>query len=261
MKISKQLHLGAGEHRGALSIFPLWQPAVPSTGVRLADAGSITVQELGTPTVQWLQVTAASDAVLLLEGEILVGGQQDRVVMHSTLLAPQANAQIEVRCVEKERWSGTVDHRSGTRRATSHVRSDFDQLGVWKRVEQERHPAHSVPRVDDLQMLPGQCGVLIGIGGVPRLMELFADQDLLGQAWDRILEAAAREASRAPKVRTTGHTAREFIRTVATLAPTVTGAAGLGRTVGANRGALELRGITYKDRLLFASVLNEGVAA
>lgn len=36
---------------------------------------------------------------------------------------------------------------------------------------------------------------------------------------------------------------------------------GLGRTVFGEPGALELRGIMHNDRLLFASVLNEGVAA
>jgi hypothetical protein len=40
--------------------------------------------------------------------------------------------------------------------------------------------------------LPGQSGVLIGLGGRPALLELFADETLLVSAWPRILAAAAR---------------------------------------------------------------------
>lgn len=261
MIISKQLHLGAGQHRGALSIFPIWQPAHPSSKIQLADQRSVSVRELEVPDVPWLQVTAADVMVLLLEGDVLVGGRQDRFVLKSTLLSPGQQSKVEVRCVEQERWHGEGEHVAGARRATSFVRGNPEQGQVWQHVAQERQRTAEPPATDGLDMLPGQCGVLIGIGGRVRLMELFSDEAMLAQAWRRILEAAARDAAGAPPLRTTGHTAREYIRNVAALQPSATGPAGLGRTVSATAGPLQLRGISFGSRILHASVLDERISA
>jgi len=261
MRISEQLHLGAGQHRGALSLFPIWQPAQPRPAIQLADELSVSVRELQVPKVPWLQVTAAELPVLLLEGDVLVGGRQDRFVLRSTLLAPWQPSEVEVRCVEQERWHGEGEHVAGSRRATSYVRGNPEQGEVWERVAQEQQRAAGPPNTDGLEMLPGQCGVLIGIGGRARLMELFSDAAMLGQAWRRILEAAARDAAGAPLVRTTGHTARAFIRNVAALQPIVAGPTGLGRAVSATAGPLQLIGISLDDHILHASVLHDGIPA
>ena len=58
---------GAGRHRGALSVFPIWQHAQRTPAITLAHELSITVGELDSPQVPWLQVEAADRPVLLLE--------------------------------------------------------------------------------------------------------------------------------------------------------------------------------------------------
>lgn len=260
--MKNQLHVGAGERRGALTVFPIWQARTAGRPVALAEAGSVTVQELDVPTVPKLQVSGLSaKTVLILEGDLMLGGQQNRVAIGSTLVGRGQAVEIDVRCVEQERWSGDRGHETGRERASAFVRSGADQHEVWRRVAAERENHSRIVDVSDLQPLPGQSGVLIAVGGVPVLMELFADDELLAAAWHRIIQAAARDASNRPSRGTPGQAARDFVGAVSTLHPVDDGAAGLGRRVAARSSRLELRGIRDADRILHLSVLLLGSAA
>ncbi|MEP6562140.1 MAG: DUF6569 family protein, partial [Nakamurella sp.] len=127
------LHVGRGTHRGPLTVFPIWHDIVPGGKVRLADPNSLAVSELEQPDVPFLQVQAGRGIpVLLLDGDLLLGGLQDRVAIGSTLIAPGKATTIDVRCVEADRWHGTAAHTAGARRASSFVRGDADQNGVWE---------------------------------------------------------------------------------------------------------------------------------
>ena len=103
--------------------------------------------------------------------------------------------------------------------------------------------------------------VLLGFGGKPGLLELFADDIMLSAVWDRILESAAREAAGTNSVATTAHRAREFIGMVDKMEPSTIGTSGSGRVVHAVNGPLLLRGIMDGVRLLHASVINGPVVA
>jgi hypothetical protein len=257
------LHVGRGDTRGALTVFPIWEHRHPGTEVRLADETSVRVTEVvPEPHVPALQVTdVGSTPVLLLDGDLLVGGMQDRVAVGSVLLLPGRPAVVDVRCVEQDRWSGSINHSSGGQRATAFVRADHEQHEVWRRVAAERQRRGSPPDVADLHQLPGQSGVLIGIGGHPVLLELFANSRLLTAAWSRILETAARESVGRPTKATTGHRARAFIARVDHLAFAPGPGGGAGRTIAGAVGPLELRGISHTDRLLYASIIDRDAVA
>lgn len=254
----QNLHVGRGTQRGPLTVFPIWHETVEVPAVSLAGPRTVDVRELESPEVPFLQVAATGKStVLLLEGDVLVGGLQNRVVAESRLLSPGTTEIVDVRCVEQERWHGSDRQVAGTLRASAFVRADTDQREVWRRVAIERSRDVRPPDVAGLRPLPGQSGVLIGIGGVPILLEVFAEPGLLTRAWPRILDAVAREAAGHPPKATTAHSARRFIGLVDGLRPIPGSRTGIGTTVRGRHGPLELRGIRDESRLVHASVINK----
>ncbi|MDQ0863769.1 ARPP-1 family domain-containing protein [Arthrobacter globiformis] len=79
MKV-QQLHVGAGTALGPLSIFPVWTAGVGELGISTATHADVAVAELASgPQVARLTVTNNGPRpALLLEGELLEGGQQHR---------------------------------------------------------------------------------------------------------------------------------------------------------------------------------------
>ena len=251
------VHVGRGERRGPLTVFPIWQERSEGRPVVLGDDRVLRVGEMPVPAVERLQVTAIGKAaVLLLDGDIMMGGWQNRVAIGSTLIAPGATGSVTVRCVEQERWAGGKNHAVGQHRATTFVRGETDQQEVWRRVHAERRQTVRPPDIAGLVPMPGQSGVLIGIAGTPTLLELFADDTMLSAAWPRILHAAAREAAGRPDQPTYGYVARNFIGVIDKMhLHSHFGGPG-GSQVQSTIGQFELRGIVDGDRLLHASVIN-----
>lgn len=255
MMMAISLHVGRGEHRGPLTVFPIWRRDTDGPEVALAGAGDVRVGELDQPSVPHLQVTATGKhAVLLLDGDLLVGGLQNRVAFGSRLLRPGRPTTIDVRCVEQERWHGSASHAVGGR-ASSFVRGNPDQDEVWRRVDVERQRRWHAPDIRGLEPLPGQSGVMIGLGGRPMLIELFGTSAMLTAAWPRIIAAAAKEAAGRPDKATAGWRARQFVAVIDSMQiarhpqPAET-------AISATRGPFELRGIADGDRLLHASIIN-----
>ncbi len=53
-----KLHVGRGEQRGPLTIFPIWQELSDGPPVVLGSADTLVVAELASPQVGHLEVTA-----------------------------------------------------------------------------------------------------------------------------------------------------------------------------------------------------------
>jgi hypothetical protein len=103
-------------HRG-LTVFPLLRPDGPwgggQDGLRCLllpealRAGHVSVEEVGEGTVPWLLVRNRGKlAVLILDGEQLLGGKQNRMVNRSILVPGESEVRIPVSCMEQGRWSG-----------------------------------------------------------------------------------------------------------------------------------------------------------
>src|SRR5580700_3151228 len=160
---------------GGLSVFPLTgtRETGPAylTGPEAFEAGVIQVSELDPPEVPSLAITNLAEVpILLVEGEMLVGGDQNRTMNVTVLCPPQARIVVPVSCVEAGRWgarrrmSASNRHAPGSMRAAKTASLEprtaditgrrSDQRRVWDEVERQSM-SHSVysdtSALDDVQ--------------------------------------------------------------------------------------------------------------
>lgn len=243
------LHVGRGTTRGAMTVFPLWTTTSGSCRYTTQTKHLDVTEVEGGPHVGALMVgNTGNRPALVLEGQLFEGGWQHRMSMKSLLVGVHQRISVQVACVEQGRWSGERGQRTRGRRATPYLRDAARWGGdvqgeVWNRVARHTqgtdNPTQSyVEHLDrvgggltdwsDLQPLPGQAGVLIGIGGQPYVAEVFDSPDTLRDQLGTILEAAALDAQLAPPVETPGRRARRFIDRCDALRYDRVGAAGIG---------------------------------
>jgi hypothetical protein len=93
------------------SAFVTLDEALMSGDVVVAERGSLLVRGAhsgGASVNQLVLVNRGKRPVVLLAGEVLTGGKQDRVIGKDRIVAPGAEPlPLDVFCVERGRWSGT----------------------------------------------------------------------------------------------------------------------------------------------------------
>lgn len=295
------LHVGSPTEAGPLTVFPVWTDApVPARRIRTVPPKGARIREQADgSTVEALTLdNPGRKPFVLLEGTILVGGWQQRVLVHDVLVGAETTLELDVRCVEQGRWSGAGDHDThrlsaplavrgalrGLRRdrpqrpASPDVgpRFEADQGDVWRRVARYERgmgvasATSSLVEVADrtgerldevlarVRPLPGQRGVLIGIGGHPALLEVFDDPRSLAERWAGLLGGVLLDAQLVAPAPTPGHRARSFARRVSgcPLAPTSRGGAGVVRA-NPDGGLASVAALTDgDDALLHLGALN-----
>jgi hypothetical protein len=263
-----RIHVGQGTHRGPLTVFPVWTDAPPLTGLLTGTSAAVDVAERsGFPAVDQLVVTNRADRpALLLAGELLEGGWQNRTLTATTVLEPAVPTVLPVLCVEQGRWGGDAQHRRRARRAPVALRPHLEradaQHEVWRRVSGYGAVAGSSPTdslvdrldrsrghglVDGLAPLAGQSGALIGIAGRPVSLELFGSRRALAAHWSALLEAAALDALGRPSVRTTAALARGFAERVQATDLVPVRGAGAGRRFSGG-GRVRVDDVRWRDR-------------
>ncbi|MET4145473.1 DUF6569 family protein [Arthrobacter sp. UYCo732] len=219
-----QLHVGAGSRLGPLSIFPVWTSGPGSLGISTGTHAEVAVTELASgPQVARLTVTNnGPHPALLLEGELLEGGQQHRTCARDVVLGPGETRDIDTFCVEAGRWeAGQSSHRRQARRAPLNVRSELangledrrrgDRQGrIWERVSRfdaARGASVTSSLLDHLDLvkdnahnrfdaanapalLEGQRGVVIGLGTQPLLLEVFGTGTLFRRHYKQLIDSA-----------------------------------------------------------------------
>jgi hypothetical protein len=101
--------LAAAQRHEDLTIFPLVAPGAADLPYELLvdalGAGTLSIGEAGEGTVPTLVAKNAADrAVLVLDGEQLIGARQNRMTNRSILLAARSATAIPVYCMEQGRW-------------------------------------------------------------------------------------------------------------------------------------------------------------
>src|SRR5579871_2758360 len=98
----------------SLMVFPVVAPKSFSTGEFLTldeglRSGEVVVTEYGN--VRGLIRRPRTRPLLLLAGEIVAGGKQDRVIGKDRIVPPESDpVDLGVFCVEPGRWVGTSEH-------------------------------------------------------------------------------------------------------------------------------------------------------
>jgi len=235
---------------------------------------------------------------LLVAGELFEGGWQHRALNNDILLVPGQQLVASVSCVEHGRWHGATAQVRRSRRASMMVRSaqtitdeDDRQSQVWQRVSRydtafgasptasyvdhlnrwadpevnggsgydgEAQEAELAAGIRKIRPLLGQRGVLIGLGGQPAFVELFASTSGLRRHLRGLLEAAAIDAALLPPEPTPGRHARRFVGKLA-MAPIddeLGADAGSGHAMASRSAHHEIRGLGWDDQLLHATVFN-----
>ncbi|MEX2242389.1 MAG: DUF6569 family protein [Fimbriimonadaceae bacterium] len=116
----EDLSLGDAIQEGSLVLIPVSSKPQDSHGeigeyATLAEAvknGWIEIEEVSEyAEVDTLRVHyTGPKPLILMAGELLLGGKQDRVVAKDVVIAPNETAEVAVFCVEPGRWSGSSMH-------------------------------------------------------------------------------------------------------------------------------------------------------
>jgi hypothetical protein len=219
--------LGSPQTAGRLTLLPVFCDGPRLEYVTFAEAqgdGSAEITEIdGHGAVSILEVRTSSDLpVLIIDGEILVGLKQNRVLNTTILVPTKSTLKIPVSCIEAGRWRRAtskasradyglspkiraMQRHSVTLSARAFGKFAADQNAIWAEVEgslgelgvQSGTRAYSDiekqrrPEIEDrltqLQPKPGQTGVLALIGGEPVAYDLFDRPSTLARMWQGLI--------------------------------------------------------------------------
>jgi len=221
------LRLGSPQTAGRLTLLPVFHDGPALEYVTFADAqkdGSAEITEVGEAgAVSTLEVTTSSKVpVLMIDGEILIGLKQNRVLNTTILVPAKTTLNVPVACVEAGRWrratskAGRADYalspkiramkrHSVTLSARASGKFTADQGAVWDEVagslgdlgvhsetlaysdiEKQRRPEIQ-DRLSQLRPEPGQSGVLALIGCEPVAFDLFDRPSTLAGMWQGLI--------------------------------------------------------------------------
>jgi hypothetical protein len=156
-----QLVLGNPIVQGKVAIVPVLSLSDSKIGVKKEFEDYILLNEASVKG--WVEITEIPGAatvsellvrnlgprtLLLLAGDVLLGGKQDRILAKDTLVPPKESRRVSVFCVEQGRWHGkSMSFESSSPPAPIKVRDAAiykDQAAVWDSVaESNRELAES----------------------------------------------------------------------------------------------------------------------
>ena len=191
----------------------------------------VTVSELGGGgSVNQLSVHNLSDRpLLILGGEVVLGGQQDRILGQDTIVPAREQLRVQVFCVEHGRWSGSSHFTAAQGMADTklRVRAKYraDQSQVWAEVAKKNAAHGAAPSTGTyrnlavgeegkralepyrsavgaaLSKLPEAgkvVGLIAAVNGRVSSVELFGRPELFAAYRDKLLDSIYMGAADAP---------------------------------------------------------------
>ena len=225
----EQASVGAPVTRGGISVFPIYVAEAGLPPMATGPLAGLIVDEVSDGTVPHLVVTNPTDqAILIVEGEQLVGGLQNRSPNVSVLVPAGERLEIPVSCLERGRWGRRESFRPGTTHTPRRVRRtksrevartmamsglrSGNQGEVWNAISSElnlmdvdsstdaiadadevykREPGRysAVEELASMGPLPGQCGIVIAHGRRVVAGEVFGASELLKAHWEALIRS------------------------------------------------------------------------
>ncbi len=164
------LHVGAAVKSGGIAFYPLLRDG-EDFAVELLDtamaAGLLEVHETGTVS-QLTAVNRSARRVLMLEGDIVQGGRQNRVINTTLMVPSHATVSVPTSCVERGRWAGDEKNfsvsgfmvsplvKSSLKRSVSETvrmtqgrAHTSDQGAVWEHTQSSLVDSRAMSRTED----------------------------------------------------------------------------------------------------------------
>jgi len=196
------------------------------------DMGLVSIEEVSEAgAVGALRVANRADRpVLLVEGEVVLGMKQTRVLNLTILIPARSVLEVPVSCVESGRWRAVSEEATGkaavnlapsvrAAKTVTVARSmrtargfASDQHAVWAGVDRvlDRHGAHAPSRsyadlaarnsfhlttlASTVEPAPGQVGVIACIGGRVECVDVFEAPEVLAALWSGLVASYQAEA-------------------------------------------------------------------
>lgn len=279
--------------RCGVSLFPVYVHG-PVLDIATGPSSGVVITEQPSAEVPTLVAENPTDRlVLLVAGETVVGGLQNRVLNVSVLVPARGRVLVPVTCVEQGRWHEGGAFRSGGSFATRRVRRAkvasvgdnvrahgdrfADQGLVWGAVGAELHrldafsssgalsavEAHLdtdeqlAGATDELVRfgpLPGQCGVVVAHGSRIVSAEVFASPAMLAEHWGALVRGLLLDAPDGTVAsRPSATQALRFLHRLATSTPTITAGVGLGSEHHVRTGRLVAQALVVDDTVVHAT--------
>lgn len=181
------------------------------------ELGLVEVKECETSQVNTLIVkNNAVTPLILIDGDEVVGGDQNRIVNATILIDAQSEMKIPVSCSEKGRWDYKSEFKQSkyianynTRRAKVYAskKSDSFQNVIWSSIDDlETENCYSSPtsameesyenlKIDHAKILnqfkieKGQTGVLVIVDGEIKGFEIFLNPAIYKEFHEKILKS------------------------------------------------------------------------
>ena len=216
------IRVGEPSTCGVLSLHPLYLERTllgdDTPNYLLSDeaiaGGGCVVREMPEPKVEEVLVENAGDRpVLFVEGEMLSGAKQNRVLRSSVLVQARSQIVVPVYCTQRRRWDPSSANFKTASQAPPSLRlllkegssrRHGGQVAVWRYVNSKhratatssssenmsdvllRHP-HVAEELRQLRYPEGACGVAVAINGRTVGIDLFDEPSTLEKLWNRMV--------------------------------------------------------------------------
>jgi hypothetical protein len=295
-RLSDTLRLGTPQHAGALTVFPIFggEPTSEYLSFAQAQAAGVTISELpqGASVNDLIVVNPTPTAVLLFEGEEVLGAQQNRTFDVTVLVAAGTKLQVPVSCVEAGRWDGgrrteafnvapQVAYPALRRSKNAVARASAaagrearaDQSAVWNEIAAKSqrmgaasptgamHDVFESRRVgldeltDAITRQDRQIGALVAIGGECKVMDMVSRSDVWAALHRPLVQGYALDALEAKPTPAPGPAiAAAFVGGAIGTPVTERAGVGVGVHVDVSNPLLAGSGLTLERELLQFSV-------
>jgi len=297
----RNLTVQQGYHYRGLTVFPVVSSRVtqPQVYLSVEEAlahGDLLVEEKGRGAVPVLIVeNTGHRPVLMLGGELLLGGRQNRVLREDVLLpAGSGPVEVPVLCIEQGRWSGRVTRFESRKSLAPFAVRGAAQAGrsqgeIWEGVSgyQQRFDVDS--ETQDLQAIQDspeiskalgeyreefarhcwrseQVGMVVARWGRIVGADVFCNAAMFRKHRDRLLESYALDciAYEAPDMRHKvavmpgRDEAERFLRRALRAGYSWRTSPGLGRLLSLSGAGLSGSALVHRDDVLHGCLLAEG---